>query len=66
MLNRVVLSVVAGIAAFLICILIGGLLAALEVSFAVTVGQFLVRYASLIGSLAALWFFFSGRTSLKV
>lgn len=60
MLGKLILSVVVGVVVFLACILLGGLLTGLAVSFAVTIGNFLVRYAGVIGLLAALWYFFAG------
>lgn len=60
MLSRIVLAVVVGVATFLGCVLVGGLLADLEVSFAVTIGNFLKGYAEVIALLVALFYFFSG------
>lgn len=65
MLRRVVLAVVVGVVVFLGCILLGMLLTALEVSFAVTIGAFLTQWAGVIGLLAALWHFFSGGFLIK-
>lgn len=65
MLSRIILAVVVGIVAYLVCELVGGLLATTAIDFAVTIGNFLQKYASLIGLLSALWFFFSGRTTLR-
>lgn len=62
MLGRIVVSVVVGVLTFLGCVLVGGLLSNLEVSFAVTIGDFLKRYAGVLGLLATLWYFFSGGT----
>lgn len=66
LVKRIVLSVVIGVVVFLIVTLVGILLVALEVDFAVSVGAFLKTYASLIGLLAAIWFFFTGRTVLNL
>lgn len=60
MIARIVLAIVVGVIVYLACILVGPLLADLKVSFAVTVGGFLVAYAPVIALLAALWHFFSG------
>jgi uncharacterized Tic20 family protein len=60
MVSRIVLAVVVGVVVALVCVLVGGLLATLEVSFAVTVGNFLKSYAGVLGLLAALWYAFSG------
>jgi hypothetical protein len=64
MLTRIVLACVAGAIAFLICILVGGLLGSVGIPFVVVVGAFLVQWAAVIGLLVALGYFFSGRTSL--
>lgn len=61
MLSRIVLAVVVAVVVTLACILVGGLLAALTVPVATTVGNFLKTYATVIGILAGLWHFFSGR-----
>lgn len=60
MVSRIVLAIVIGVAVFLGCILLGVLLVALKVDFAVTVGNFLKQYAGVIGLLAALFHFFTG------
>lgn len=65
MLARIVLAVVVGVVTFLGCLLVGLLLNALEVSFAVAIGGFLTQWAGVFGLLAALWHFFSGSTWLS-
>lgn len=60
LLARLVLAVVVGVVVYLLCLLFGPLVADLRVSFAVTIGGWLVAYAAVLGLLAALWFFFSG------
>lgn len=60
MLARVILAVVVGVVVGLICLVVGGLLGDLNVSFAKTIGGFLQTWAWVIGLLAALWYFFSG------
>lgn len=62
MISRLVLACIAGIVAFLICVLVGGLLITTTVPFVVTVGTFLKTYAGLFGLLTALWYFFSGQS----
>lgn len=59
MLSRIGSAVVVGVAVFLGCVLLGLLLGALRVDFALTVSNFLKQYASVIGLLAALWHFFT-------
>lgn len=60
MIRRIVLALVVGAVVFLACMLLGPLLASTGISFIVVVGDFLARYAGLIGLLAALWYFFAG------
>lgn len=60
MLARVVLSIVVGILVFLACKLLGGLAAAVAISWVAAIGSFFVSWAALIGLLAAVWYFFSG------
>lgn len=60
MLNKLVLAVVIGVMVTLACILLGGLLASLSVSVAVSIGDFLKTYAGVLGVLAALWYYFAG------
>jgi putative Mn2+ efflux pump MntP len=61
MLNRIILAVLAGVIAFLVCIFVGGVvLVALGVPIAVAVGKFLEQYATVISAVVALWYYFSG------
>ena len=60
MIARLVLAVVVGVVVYLLCVLFGSLLADLKVSFAVTIGGWLVAYAAVLGLLAAIWYFFAG------
>lgn len=60
MLSKIVLSVVVAVIVTLACVLIGGILKDLTVSFATTIGDFLVKYASVLGILSGLWYYFSG------
>lgn len=63
LLARIVLAVVVAVLVTLGCILVGGVLSDLEVKIAVTIGNFLSKYASVFGILAGLWFFFAGSAS---
>lgn len=63
MLRRIGIAVVIGVAVFLGCILLGGLFVTLKADFAITVGNFLKSYAGVIGLLAALYAYFTGRVS---
>ncbi len=65
MLRRIVLAVVVGVVVFLACLLVALLLTALEVSFAVAIGDFFNQWAGVIGLLAAIWHFFSGGFLIK-
>lgn len=62
MLSPVIQAVVVGIIVWLVCILVGGLLvAAVPLSWVDTIGNFLVNFGALLGLLATLWYYFSGR-----
>jgi len=58
----VVVAVVVGLA---LTALLGPILISLAVPIAITVGDFFVKYGWVLGVLAGLWFFFTGRTSLR-
>lgn len=62
MLSRIVLAVIVGVVVTLLCVLVGGLLITMPVSWAAAVGAFLKEFSGLLGLLAALWYFFSGTT----
>lgn len=64
MLARLALAVVVGVITTLVCVLLGGILVSLNVTIAVVVGAFLQTYSAVLGVLAAIAFFFSGRTAL--
>ena len=64
MISRIVLAVVVAVVVGLLCILLGAILVALHVPIAATIGVFLERWGWVLGVLAGLWFFFSGRTAL--
>lgn len=63
MLGRIVLAIVVGIVVWLGCEFVGGLLANAvpTPSWVYTVGRFLENYGSLLGLLAALWYYFKGK-----
>ncbi len=60
MIRKLVLSVVVAVVVTLACMLLGGILSALNVSIAVVLGHFLETYGSVLGILAGLWYFFAG------
>lgn len=60
MLARIILGVVVAVAVTLLCILVGSILISLNVTVAVTVGNFLKQYSAAIGILAGLWYALSG------
>lgn len=64
LIGRIVLAVVVGVIVFIVCLVVGGLLVDLKVSFAVTIGDVLRGYAAVFGLLAALWYFFAGGFNL--
>lgn len=64
MIARIVLSVVVAVITGLVCILLGGILSSLNVPITETVGNFLRAYAWVLGILAGLWFYFTGRTAI--
>jgi hypothetical protein len=59
MLARLILAVVVAVVVTLGCILLGDLLGALTVQVAITIGNFLKNYSTVIGILAGLWYFFA-------
>ena len=59
LISKLVLAVVVAVVVILGCILVGGLLIAVNVSVAVVVGGFLKTYATAIGILSGLWYFFT-------
>lgn len=61
MLTRLVVAVVIGVVAFLVCILLGTVLVGLRVDVAVAVGSFLKEWASVIAFLVALYQFATGK-----
>lgn len=64
MLSKLVLAVVVAVVVTLGCVLLGAILATLQVSVAVTIGHFLSQYSAVLGVLAGIAWYFSGRTSL--
>lgn len=65
MLSRVILAAIAGVVAFLICVFVGGLLAAMGIPIAAFIGGFLVQWATVISVLVALAQFFGGVSLLN-
>ncbi len=68
MIARLVLAVVVAVVVGLVCLLAGAVLSGAlgGVPIAVVVGDFLTQWGWVLGVLAGLWFFFSGRTSLRL
>lgn len=60
MLSKLVMAVVVGVVVTLACVLVGSILAALDVKLAFTIGNWLDNYSGVLGVLAALWYFFAG------
>ena len=63
MLSRIVQAViVAAVVGFLLVVILGPVLAMLQVPIAVFLGGVLVQWGWAIGIVCGLWFFFSGGT----
>lgn len=62
MIFRVVAAVVIAVIVGLLCTLLGAILGDLHVEIASTVGGFLTRWGWVLGVLAGLWYFATGRT----
>jgi hypothetical protein len=62
MLTRIILALIVAVAVGLLCILLGSVLASLNVPITDTIGSFLRQWGWVIGVLAGLWYFFSGQT----
>lgn len=60
MIARLALAVVVAVVVTLGCYLLGAILDALKVQVAITIGDFLKSYGSVIGVLAGIWYFFTG------
>lgn len=60
-LGRIFLSIAVGIVAFLICLFVGGAMATVAISWVAFAGSFFEKWASLIGLIVAVIYFFSGR-----
>lgn len=66
MIRKLILAVVVAVVVTLACMLVGVILSALNVEIAVTVGDFLTKYAAVFGVLAGLWHFFTGSPNFGV
>lgn len=65
MLMKLISAVVVAVVVTLACLLLGTILVTLKVDVAITVGEWLESYAAVLGVLAGLWHFASGRNFLK-
>lgn len=65
MLSKLILSVVVAVVVTLACYLLKAILAGLNVAIAVTIGNFLKTYGSVLGILAGLWYFFEGNDRFR-
>lgn len=63
MLRKLIVAIVVAVVVTLVCTLLGAILITLKVEVAVTVGQWLKSYASVLGVLAGLYNFATGRIS---
>lgn len=62
MVSRILMALVAGAVAYLVCIFLGGLLVLTGVPLVAFVGEFLKQWAVLISILVAIGYFVSGST----
>lgn len=62
-MNKIAIAVIVGIAVWLVALLLGTLLLAVDAQPVTAVGAFLKTYAALIGLLAGLLNYFTGRPS---
>ncbi len=60
LIPKLFLAVVVAVVVTLVCYLGGAILASLGVPIAVTIGNWLKSYGSILGVLAGIWYFFSG------
>ena len=60
MLRKLILAVVVAVVVTLGCLLLGDILGTLKVQIAITIGNWLTNYGSVLGILAGLWYFFAG------
>ena len=61
-LQRIIVAVLIGAGVWLACVFGGTLLASIGIPVLSTLGELLAGYAVVIGALAGLWYFFTGRT----
>lgn len=60
MLAKLIMAVIVAVVVTLVCFLLGAILVTLKVDIAVTIGQWLERYGSVLGILAGLWHLLAG------
>ncbi len=58
-LKNLGISVVIAIVVYLGCVLLGGILSSFNIPIATVIGGFLKTYATIIGFLSGLWWFFT-------
>lgn len=63
MIRKLVLSAVVAVAVTIGLMLLGAILATLKVEIAVTIGNFLKTWGSVIGILAGIWYFFTNQVA---
>jgi hypothetical protein len=66
MIVRIILSLLVAVGVGLLCLFLGVILATLNVPITDAVSSFLTRWGWVLGVLAGLWFFFTGRTTLTL
>lgn len=60
MIRKIILAVLVAVIVTLACILLGTILSAITIQVAITVGNFLKTYSSVIGVIAGLWYYLTG------
>lgn len=64
MLSKIILAVIAGVVAYIVCMVLGTVLIALSVPVAVTVGALLKGFAGLVSVLVFLYYIAVGNFNL--
>ena len=60
MIEQIVIAILVGAIAWLVCKLLGAVLSTLAIPPIVAVGGFLSQFAYVIGVIVGLWYFFTG------
>lgn len=60
MLRRALIAIIVGIAAALVCLLVGVILTAIDVDAVKQIGNFLQKFSVVVGILVGFWNFLTG------